>query len=148
MVKVHVPGDGHTPPPPDAVATFDPYTDEKKKKVIEDALFILRNNVKGMASCNECFAKLPNGRTFDDILADDTIYISYDPSDKWCANASGNDITVNEYTVSRGKWLVAATLVHEFAHVNGAPGNNHQAEATLPPCGMGAEGLYDPTIMT
>jgi hypothetical protein len=149
MVKIHVPGDGHTAPPPDAVATYNPYTDVKKKKVVEDALFILRNNVKGMASCNECFTKLPNGRTFADILDDDTIYICYDPSDRWCANTLGNNhITINEYSISRGRWLVAATLVHEFAHINGAPGTDHRAEATLPPCGMGANGLYDPTVRT
>jgi hypothetical protein len=148
MVKIHVPGDGYNAPLPDAVATFDPYTDNKKKKVVEDALFILRNNVKGMVSCNERFEKLPNGRTFDDILADDTIHISYDPSHKWCANTCGNDITINEYTISRGRWLVAATLVHKFAHINGAPATDHRAEATLPPCGMGGKGLYDPTIRT
>ncbi len=147
MVKIHVKGDGHTPPPPDPVATYDPYTDAKKQKVVEDALFILRNNVKGMKPCNDCFKKLPNGRTFDDILDDDTVFICYDPSIKYCANTLGNDITINEYSIRRGRWLVAATLVHEFAHVNGAPATDHQAEGTLPCCGMGGNGLYDPTII-
>lgn len=146
MVKIHVPGDGHNAPLPDAIATYNPYTDPKKKKVIEDALFILQNNVKGMKPCNDCFKNLPNGRSFDDILDDDTVYICYDPSDKFCANTLGNDITINEYTIRIGRWLTAATLVHEFAHINGVPGNTHQAESTLPCCGMAA--LYDPTVTT
>ena len=32
-------------------------------------------------------------------------------------------------------WTVAATLIHELAHTNGAPGgNSHAAEATLSQC--------------
>ncbi len=96
MVKIHVKGDGHMAPTPDSVATFSPYSNEKKKKVVEYALFILRNNVRGMASCNKCFKLLPNGRSFDDILDDDTVYICYDPSDRWCANTQGNHITIND----------------------------------------------------
>ncbi len=36
---------------------------------------------------------------------------------------------------------IAATLVHELAHVNGAPGGmlSKAAETTLPPCGFGDE---------
>ncbi len=44
-----------------------------------------------------------------------------------------------------GRWTVAASLVHELAHVNGAPGDSHAAEATLPCCGFAA--LYVPTII-
>lgn len=145
MAKIHVPGDGYNAPPPDSVATYNPYTDEAKKKVVEDALFILRNNVKGSRPCNDCFQKLPNGRTFDDILDDNSVYICYDPSDKYCANTLGNNITINEYTIKVGKWLVAASLVHEFAHINGAPVTDHQAEGTLSCCGFAA--LEDPSIV-
>ncbi|REJ78079.1 MAG: hypothetical protein DWQ47_17185 [Acidobacteria bacterium] len=146
MVKIHVPGDGHSPPPPDPIATYDPYTDLAKKNVVEDALRILRNNVRGTSACNNCFSQLPGGRTFDQIIDDDTIFIHYDPSDRFMANTLGNNITINEYSISRGRWIVAATLVHELAHVNGAPGNTHAAEATLPPCGFAA--LYDPSVQT
>jgi len=145
MVKIHVPGDGHTAPPPDAVATYLPYSDAAKKKVVEDALFILKNNVKGSRPCNDCFKQLPNGRTFDDILDDDTVFICYDPSFSYCANTLGNHITINELTIKIGKWLVAASLVHEFAHVNGATVTDHKAEGTLSCCGFAA--LEDPTVI-
>jgi hypothetical protein len=41
--------------------------------------------------------------------------------------------------------MVAGTLVHEFAHVNGAPGTTRQAEATLLACGLGR--VYNPIIV-
>lgn len=145
MVKIHIPGDAHIAPPPDSVATYLPYTDAAKKRVVEDALFILRNNVKGMKPCNDCFTKLPNGRTFDDILDDNAVFICYDPSSRWRANTLGNDITVNEWSIKVGRWMVANTLVHEFAHINGAPVTDHQAEGVVACCGFAA--LEDPTCI-
>ena len=44
-----------------------------------------------------------------------------------------------------GRWTVAATLVHELAHVNGAPGNDRQAEHTLASCLL--QKLEDPQII-
>jgi hypothetical protein len=44
--------------------------------------------------------------------------------------------------------VIAATLVHELAHVNGAPGgwtDSKAAESTLPPCGF--EDQYNPAIV-
>lgn len=43
--------------------------------------------------------------------------------------------------------LIAATLVHELAHVNGAPGGmeSKAAEATLPPCGF--DDLFNPALV-
>jgi hypothetical protein len=38
-----------------------------------------------------------------------------------------------------------ATLIHELAHVNGANGITHDAEATLQKCLMGQH--HDPTIL-
>jgi len=41
--------------------------------------------------------------------------------------------------------IVAATIVHEFAHVGGAPGwPSPAAERALPKCGFGPQ--YDPGI--
>ena len=54
------------------------YTDATALKCLEQAMFILKNNIKGMKPCNERFKKLLGGRTFDDVLNDDTIWISYD----------------------------------------------------------------------
>jgi hypothetical protein len=44
-----------------------------------------------------------------------------------------------------GKWTTAATLVHELAHVNGAPGTNRDAGNTLLNCML--KSLHDPTII-
>jgi len=44
-----------------------------------------------------------------------------------------------------GQWTLAATLIHELAHVNGASGHDAAAERTLLPCLMGH--LYDPHII-
>ena len=43
--------------------------------------------------------------------------------------------------------LIAGTLVHELAHVNGAPGGmeSKAAEATLPPCGF--DDLFNPATV-
>lgn len=145
MVKIHTPGDGHNAPL--GRHTWNAYSDENKKKVVEAALFILRNNVKGMKPCNDCFSALPGGRSFDDVLGDDTIFISYDPHNvKGDFGATiGKDITVTDYTISVGRWTVAATLVHELAHVNGASGADTKAEDTLNCCGFSA--LHDPNII-
>jgi hypothetical protein len=147
MAKIHVSGDGHTPPTP---GTFQylPYTDADKKKVVERALWILRNNVKGMKPCNDCFKKQPNGRTFDEILNDPDVIIHYDPDNSGTlfggTRTGTKNVTICEYVIRMGRWLVASTLVHEFGHVNGAPSTDHQAEGTLPCCGFGAKGHYFP----
>jgi hypothetical protein len=42
---------------------------------------------------------------------------------------------------------IAATLVHELAHINGAPGgmDSKAAEATLPPCGF--DDMFNPATV-
>ena len=149
MAKIHVPGDGHTPPVP---GTFQylPYTDAAKLKTVERALWILKHNVKGLKPCNDCFKKLPNGRTFDEILDDPDTFIHCDPDNsgkKFGGTRIGTkNVTITEYVLRMGRWLVASTLVHEFAHVNGAPTDTHDAEGTLPCCGFGAKGHYIPGL--
>jgi hypothetical protein len=140
MAKIHTPGDGYTAPLPNSGYEWQEYADEKKKRVIEQALFILRHNVRGSKPCNHCFQKLPGGRTFDDILNDDTVVISYSPGNQRndFGATLGKDVTITEFSIRMGRWTVAATLVHEFGHVNGAPGTDHQAEGTLICCGFSA----------
>jgi hypothetical protein len=151
MATVHTPGDGHTAPATRNGSDGRPrqwlaYTDARKQKVITDALFILKHNVRGMRPCNDCFSRLLNGRTFDNIIDDPAIFISYDPDNTGrFATTLGNDITVTEFSIRMGRWTVGASLVHELAHVNGAPGDTHDAEGTLLCCGFSA--LHDPTII-
>jgi hypothetical protein len=147
MAKIHIPGDGHVVPLPNSGFQWLAYSNAHKKRVVEQALFILRHNVRGMKPCNKCFSKLPGGQTFDDVLDDPNIAISFDPQKTQGTFGAtlGNDITITDFSIRIGRWTVAATLVHELAHVNGAPGNNHQAEATLLCCGLSA--LEDPNII-
>ncbi len=146
MIKIHIPGDGHVTPTFAGFA-WDPYSDATMKKTIEDAIHILKNNVKGMKPCNDCFQKLPGGRTFDDILNDSSVFISYDPNNSGHLYGAtlGNDVAITRFALRMGRWTAAATLVHELAHVNGAPGNDHQAEGTLLCCGF--SNIHDATII-
>ncbi len=117
------------------------YTNDKALKCLNQALFILKNNIKGMKPCNERFKKLPNGRSFDDILNDDSIWISYDDrrSVDWYGitnRVGGNEISISQETFDIGRWFVAGTLVHEMAHVNGAPTTTGDADDTLLYCGV------------
>lgn len=147
MARLHTPGDGYTAPAPNSGFQWNTYSDEKKRRVLERALFILRHNVRGLKPCNDCFRKLPGGRSFDDILDDPNVVISFDP--QTTANlfgaTLGNDVTITDFSIRIGRWTVAATLVHEFAHVNGAPATDHQAESTLLCCGFSA--LHNPAII-
>jgi hypothetical protein len=147
MATIHVPGGGHVAPAANSGFQWLPYSDDKKKHVIERALFILRHNVRGMKPCNACFRRLPGGRSFDDVLDDPSVFISFDPqTTKGTFGATlGKEVTITDFSIGIGRWTVAATLVHEFAHVNGAPGDTHDAEGTLLCCGFSA--LHDPDII-
>ncbi len=54
------------------------------------------------------------------------------------------------YAAVSSQWIMLATLVHELAHINGAPGGaSKQAEDALLACGLGrriefATGTDDP----
>jgi hypothetical protein len=147
MAKIHVPDDGHDAPEPGDYS-FLPFTDKDKKRIVEQAIFLLTNNVRGMKPCNECFQKLANKRTFDDILDDPRTFIHYDPrtaADDYGGTRPGTqNVTITETAIRKGRWTVAATLVHEFAHINGAPNTDSKAEETLKCCGF--KDLYDPEL--
>ena len=145
MATIHVPGDAHATPV--GRHQWLPYSDARKKKVVEDALFILKHNIKGSRPCNRCFEALSGGRSFDDVLGDAGVFISFDPANRQgdFGATIGSDVTITDFSIRMGRWTVAATLVHELAHVNGAPGDTHDAENTLTCCGLGA--LHDPNII-
>jgi hypothetical protein len=140
MPTIHVPGDGHVTPIPLADGTtWAEYSDAKIKKTLERALFILKHNIRGMKPCNTCFSALPGGRTFDQVIDDASIFISFDPSgpNSGVTNAvGGKEVTISASEFRGGRWTVAATLVHELAHVNGAGTTTLDAENTLKCCGL------------
>lgn len=115
----------------------------------------------GMASADQYFKTLPGGRTLRNLLNDSTIWINYAPamaSFGAQSVAHPNEIAIGPSAFRIGRWTVLATLIHELAHVNGAPGgNDRRAEEALVNCGLGRQiektsGVddprtpYDPTI--
>jgi hypothetical protein len=153
MPTIHLPGDGHTAPIPDPDGTtWGPYTDDKILATLKAALFILKHNIREMRPCNDCFKRLPGGRSFQEVFDDATVFLSFDPSGPDSGATTGNEITIGASEFKVGRWSVAATLVHELAHVNGAGGSpSMDAENTLNCCGLrglfraGSVGLRDPS---
>lgn len=101
-------------------------------------------------SCNVYFRSLPKGKSFRDFWRDPSIFINYDPTPG--ANIYGDthsndkDIALHRWcTDTKNFWIIAATIVHELAHIGGAPGQpSPAAEQALPKCGFQRQ--YDPTI--
>lgn len=112
-------------------------------------------------AANVYFRGLPAGRTLTQLLADNTIWINYHATmdDYGETNAvGGKEIAISNSACRIGRWTVLATLIHELAHSNGAPGGADQrAERALVACGLGrrseqttgiddADTPYDPNI--
>jgi hypothetical protein len=118
-------------------------------EVLQRAVQILLSGMRGDKSCNDHFSSLPGGRDFRSLIDDHTIWVSYDPSNTgswWCIPSTHpNDIVVCRYAFAMGRWSVAATICHELAHLNGAPGGEgiprstagkHAAELSVRKCRM------------
>jgi len=142
MPTIHVTGDAHVTPLPLADGTrWDPYADPRTRRILDQALFILRHNVHGMRPCNSCFSRLPGGRTFDDVFDDPTVFLSFDPSGPFSGRTDavgGKEVTIGASEFRIGRWSVAATIIHELAHVNGASATTGDAESMLNCCGFRA----------
>jgi hypothetical protein len=153
MPQVNIPGSGHGEFTSAAGNRFWEYKDEKIKKMLDQAIWIIEHNVTKMKSCDECFKKLPGGRTFNDVWKDAAIWINFEPrKDRdWYGvtrGVGGKDISISQSAFDKGKWWVAGTLVHELAHTNGASATTGDADKTLLKCGLssayeGAIGLQN-----
>lgn len=134
--------------------TWEPYTDDKKVALLTAAFTEIKKRIyegKGvLKTCNAAFGKLPGGRDFNAIWKDPGIWISFNsnPADGIFGITYKKDISIAGYVFSLPDpaRVIAATLVHELAHVNGASGTppSKEAESTLPPCGF--DDLYNPVI--
>jgi hypothetical protein len=108
---------------------------------------------KGNPKANTYFKSLPGGRTLSQLTNDRTIWINYCPSLTLLGEAqiSGKELAIGPNSFTKGKWVVLGTLIHELAHINGAPtGNDTRAEEALYHCGLGTEdewldGVADPS---
>jgi len=137
---IHTSGDGLVTPAPLADGTrWDPVpASGEARKRMDQAVFILRNNVRGSASCNNCFKSQPGGRTFDQIFDDANTVLSFDPNGPNSGVTIGSNVTVSLLQNNANVWQVVATICHEFSHVNGVPGGGHGvAESVLRCCGLG-----------
>jgi hypothetical protein len=104
---------------------------------------------------NTFFRSLPGGRSLTSLIKDSGIWVNYAPT---VAPLFGQtkmgtgEIGISDRPFSTGKWMVLATLIHELAHVNGAPntGGNTLAEEAVYHCGLGSaseyfDGIDDPS---
>ena len=152
MPRINTSKTNHTPPRASATWKYNKFTASEKRQhaTLIRAMRIIENRIKGYKPCEKAFEALPGGKSFAEIWKDPDVWLHYDPEfkkGKYGARRRGTkDITISAYAFRGGDhWTVAATLIHELAHVNGAPGNDTQAEDTLKSCLL--HKLHDPTII-
>ena len=148
MPRINTAASGHAGPVPiPGGHQYLSYTDATFIATLQRAVGIIDSRIRGSSKCDAAFRALPGGRTFAQIWADNSVWINFDPSrtgGDYGATRS-KEVTITAYALAMGHWTVAATLIHELAHANGAPGITHQAEATLRSCLL--PGLEDPAII-
>jgi hypothetical protein len=133
-------------------STFVP---DEYLNTISRAFAVLQKGMHNAKACNDEFKTLPGGRSFGDLLDDHRIWINYDPLNNgalwgWTMPVTHPlDLVITRYALRMGLWSTAATIVHELAHLNGAPGGaSHSAEHTVRACGMRSPGgPYDPNVV-
>lgn len=96
---------------------------------------------RNIPSANVYFRGLPNGRSLTALLADGTIWVNYAPGMPHFGETNavgGKEIAIGPAAFRIGRWTVLATLIHELAHSNGAPGGvDPAAEGAVLACGLG-----------
>ena|SRR5664279_2341124 len=151
MPTINTPSSAHAGPATIAGWQWLPYTDATLLHTLRDAIHIISARINGNKPCDAAFKALPSGRTFAQVWADASIWVSYDPDNigtKYGVTdrVGGSEISITRYALRMGRWTTAATLIHELAHTNGAPGGaSHAAEATLSSCLLNA--LEDKAIL-
>jgi hypothetical protein len=98
-----------------------------------------------MKTADRYFRSLPGKRSLSQLLSDRTIWINYAGDYYVGVRPEGtNEIGIGELAYLRGKLTVVATLIHELAHINGAPsGDSRAAEDALIHCGLGKQSEAD-----
>jgi hypothetical protein len=132
-----------------------PFTEDAQINRMIDAFMEINKRViwdkTVLKSCNRAFCNLPGGRDFAAVWRDPDVYVSFNPNpDPTLTGITfKKDITISSWLFSNpnGAHLIAGTLVHELAHVNGAPGGmeSKAAESTVPLCGF--DDLYNPAVV-
>ena len=134
---------------PDATAL-----DKRRLAKINESYNIINNfdsKIDLHNPCNKYFKNLPKGRTFRHFWRDNTIFINFSPSTTigfyGATHSNDKDVCISAWCLDHtNRWMIAATIVHEFAHIGGAPGGaSHSAEKAVDMCGFKSQ--YDPTIL-
>ena len=112
-----------------------------------------RNRAKEIAAnvktADKYFKSLPGKRSLTQLLADRRIWINYAPDlyARGMRPDGSNEIGIGDFAYLGGKMIVLATLIHELAHIAGAPdGKSRAAEDALIHCGLGKQSEADSNI--
>lgn len=137
MIQINI-GD-HTSPHNGYIA-FPENVRDTMRWARQRALWIVRNT----PSADVYFRNICTGaRTLTALLADSNMWVNYhatmnDLGVTPGASGFATECAIGPRAFRRGRWTVLATLIHELAHCNGAPGGaSTQAEDALPECGLG-----------
>ncbi|MCF6235322.1 MAG: hypothetical protein L3J70_02915 [Gammaproteobacteria bacterium] len=101
--------------------------------------------------CNKYFRTLSKRKAFHHFWRDNTIFINYSPSViigfYGATHSNDKDICISAWCLGNtNRWMVAATIIHELAHIGGAPGGaSHAAEKAADKCGFKPQ--YNPAIL-
>lgn len=99
-------------------------------------------------SCDAFFRSLPHGRTLGNMINDASIWVNYGPgiAAPYYGKAyfATGEIGIADRAFRMGRWTVLATIIHELAHINGAPGHggDTRAEEAVYHCGLGTREEY------
>ena len=134
-------------------ARFDPYPAGWRLDALRAAFRWIESRVVGCGTCNAAFLGMltedVRARTFDAVWRDNLVWVSYDPvhvrGRQYGYTMARQDVTVTEHAFLAGWRMVAATLIHELGHVNGASLRDHEAERMLLGCRMAD--LHNPAIL-
>lgn len=137
MPNIHVINSPYAPPAQLQGWQWLPYNNKIMLDVVKRAVSIIDKQIKGTKPCEAAFTALPGGNSFSNIWKQANIWISYDPDRtgiRYGVTLNMQHVSITGYVLAMGEWMTAATIIHELAHVNGAPGNDTQAEDTLLKC--------------
>jgi hypothetical protein len=101
MPRINEPASGHGRITSPAGNRYWEYSNKTSLTILKQAIAIIQTSVKGMRTCNASFKRLPNGKSFDDVWADNSVWINYDNrTDRdWYGitlGAGGTEISISE----------------------------------------------------
>lgn len=110
------------------------------------AIEVIHFRSYGDSICNESFKTLPGGKSFDAIFLDTSVWINLLKNKPLTelGMAYKNDIAISIHMFTKAHQMpdpaaeIAAVIIHELAHVNGARNNPpiKEAEQMVMRCGF------------